>query len=80
MNKDKNINSNYQKISNDNVPIWEKYLLTIEEASKYFRIGENKLRKLAEENITSSWVLMNGNRIQIKRKQFEKLIDSLDVI
>ena len=32
------------------VPIWEKYTLTIEEASKYFRIGENKLRKLAEEN------------------------------
>jgi len=30
------------------VPIWEKYTLTIEEASKYFRIGENKLRKLAE--------------------------------
>ena len=25
------------------VPIWEKYTLTIEEASKYFRIGENKL-------------------------------------
>lgn len=80
MNKDKNINSNYQKISNDNVPIWEKYTLTIEEASKLFRIGETKLRRLAEENITSSWVLMNGNRIQIKRKQFEKLIDSLDVI
>ena len=27
------------------VPIWEKYTLTIEEAAKYFRIGENKLRK-----------------------------------
>ena len=25
------------------VPIWEKYTLTIEEASKYFRIGENRL-------------------------------------
>ena len=54
------------------VPIWEKYTLTIEEASKYFRIGENKLRKLAEENPAAGWVIMNGNRIQIKRKQFEK--------
>ena len=27
------------------MPIWEKYTLTIEEAAKYFRIGENKLRK-----------------------------------
>ena len=32
------------------VPIWEKYTLTIVEAAKYFHIGENKLRKLAEEN------------------------------
>ena len=62
------------------VPIWEKYTLTIEEASKYFRIGENKLRKLAEENPKSGWVIFNGNRIQIKRKQFEKIIDTLDVI
>lgn len=62
------------------VPISEKYTLTIEEASKYFRIGENKLRKLAEENLNASWVLMNGNRIQIKRKQFEKIIDTLNAI
>ena len=53
------------------VPIWEKYTLTIEEAAKYFRIGENKLRRLAEENLSSGWVLVNGNRLQIKRKQFE---------
>ena len=30
------------------IPVWEKYTLTIEEASKYFRIGENKLRRLAQ--------------------------------
>ena len=66
--------------NNTDVPIWEKYTLTIEEASKYFRIGEKKLRKIAEENQTASLVNMNGNRVQIKRKQFEKIIDSLDVI
>ncbi|HEN7018729.1 TPA: excisionase [Streptococcus agalactiae] len=60
------------------IPIWERYTLTIEEASKYFRIGENKLRRLAEEN--TNWLIMNGNRIQIKRKQFEKIIDTLDAI
>lgn len=67
-------------MSNTDVPIWKKYTLTIEEASKYFRIGEKKLRKLAEENIDSGWVIVNGNRIQIKRKLFEKIIDSLDEI
>lgn len=64
----------------NDVPIWEKYTLTIEEASKYFRIGENKLRKLAEENPRAGWILLNGNRIQIKRRQFEKIIDGLYVI
>ena len=62
------------------IPIWELYTLTIEEASKYFRIGENKLRRLAEENKNANWLIMNGNRIQIKRKQFEKIIDTLDAI
>lgn len=60
------------------IPIWERYTLTIEEASKYFRIGENKLRRLAEENKNANWLIMNGNRIQIKRKQFERIIDTLD--
>ena len=62
------------------IPIWERYTLTIEEASEYFRIGENKLRRLAEENKNANWLIMNGNRIQIKRKQFEKIIDTLDAI
>ena len=62
-------------MNNTDVPIWEKYTLTVEEASKYFRIGEKKLRKLAEENLDAGWVIVNGNRIQIKRKQFEKIID-----
>ena len=62
------------------IPIWERYTLTIEEASKYFRSGENKLRRLAEENKNANWLIMNGNRIQIKRKQFEKIIDTLDAI
>ena len=67
-------------MNNTDVPIWEKYTLTVEEASKYFRIGEKKLRKLAEENLVAGWVIVNGNRIQIKRKQFEKIIDTLDEI
>ena len=29
-------------MSYSDVPIWEKYTQTIEEAAKYFRIGEKK--------------------------------------
>ena len=67
-------------MNNNAIPVWEKYTLTIEEASKYFRIGENKLRRLAEENKDAGWLIMNGNRIQIKRRQFEQVIDKLDAI
>ena len=67
-------------MSEIDIPVWRRYTLTIEEASRYFRIGENKLRRLAEESKNANWLIMNGNRIQIKRKQFEKIIDELDAI
>ena len=60
--------------------IWQKYTLSIEEASRYFRIGEKKLRRLAEENPDANSLIMNGNLLQIKRRQFEKVIDELEVI
>lgn len=62
------------------VPIWEKYTLTIEEAAAYFRIGENKLRRLVNENKNAAYIIWNGNRPQIKRIKFEKMIDTIDVI
>ena len=67
-------------LNTNDIPIWQKYTLSIEEASRYFRIGEKKLRRLAEENPDANWLIMNGNRLQIKRKQFEKVIDELEVI
>ena len=41
------------------MPLWERYLMTIEEASSYFRIGENKLRQIANEH-KRECVVMNG--------------------
>lgn len=62
------------------IPIWEKYSLSIEEAAAYFRIGENKLRNMIAENPDASYLLWNGNRAQIKRKQFEKILDDINTI
>lgn len=67
-------------MAESNIPINEKYILSIREASRYFGIGVNKLRRLAGQNPSASWVIMNGNRILIKRKQFEKILDSSDMI
>ena len=62
------------------IPFWERYTLSIQEAAAYFRIGENKLRKIISENKDADFVLWNGTRSQIKRKKFENYIDRLNVI
>ena len=62
------------------VPIWEKYSLTIEEAAAYFRIGENSIRDILNQNPDADYWFWNGNRKQIKRKLFEKYMDSLHEI
>ncbi len=58
-----------------NVPVWLKYTLTISEASEYFNIGEKKMRQLVQENDTADYILTNGVKVLIKRKQFEQFID-----
>lgn len=63
-----------------NIPVWEKYTLSIEEAAAYFRIGEHKLRNLINENKNADYLLWNGNRVQIKRVKFEKFVDTLEAI
>lgn len=62
------------------IPLWQKYTLTVEEASLYFRIGQAKLRRIINENEDADFILWNGNRPQIKRKLFEEFVDQLNVI
>ena len=62
------------------VPYWEKYTLTIREAAEYFHIGEKRLRQIVEENPGADFMIMNGNRVMIKRKLFEKYIDEADAV
>lgn len=69
-----------EKSELNSIPVWKKYTLTIQEAAVYFHIGEKKLRKLVEENTDADYVIMNGNRMMIKRKLFEKFIDETTVV
>lgn len=62
------------------VPIKDKYMLTIKEASEYFNLGENKLRRIVEEHKGETFIFYNGQRLLIKRKQFEKILDEIDTI
>lgn len=60
---------------NNPIPIWKKYTLTVQEAAKYFRIGDKKLKRMIDENPNADFIMWNGNRPQIKRKVFEKYVD-----
>jgi hypothetical protein len=59
------------------VPIHERFLLTIREASEYFNIGENKMYRIANDYAESdfTFVFKNGNRTMINRKKFESFLD-----
>ena len=51
------------------VPIWEKANLTIDEAAAYFGIGTNKLREITS-NPDCEFVIRVGAKRLIKRKKF----------
>jgi len=70
----------YQEKKKKEVPIWEKYVLTIEEASAYFQIGRDKLYRIIDENPDADFILLNGTRKQIKRVAFERYVDRLSAI
>lgn len=69
-----------QNMESKEIPLWQKYTLTVEEASHYFRIGQAKLRRMISENGDADFILWNGNRPQIKRKLFEEFVDRLNAI
>lgn len=67
-------------MSKTKIPYWEKYTLTVDEASDYFRIGKTKLRNLINQDKDAEYLLWNGNRPQIKRILFEQFIDKTNSI
>jgi len=60
------------------VPVGEKYLLSIREASEYFGIGEKRIRFLISNN--PSLGICNGAKKMVHRKKFEKFIDETSSI
>ena len=62
------------------IPYWEKYMLTLREAAEYFHIGEKKMRQIVDDNLDANFLLESGNRIMIKRRLFEQYLDNATVI
>lgn len=61
------------------IPIWEKFALTINEATEYFNIGEKKIRALVD-NFGDGFSVLNGSKVLIKRKQFEDFLNKTTAI
>ena len=61
------------------VPIWEKANLTIDEAAAYFGIGTNKLREITS-NPDCEFVIRGGAKRVIKRKKFERYLEDVDTV
>ena len=59
------------------VPIWEKYMLTVDEAVQYFGIGEKKIRTLISENMGTDYcfTVQIGNKSLINRHKFEDFLN-----
>lgn len=56
------------------IPIWEKYALTLEEAAAYFNIGQNKISSMATSD-SCPFVLFVGRKKLIKRQAFEHYLN-----
>lgn len=61
------------------IPLCEKYTLTLSEASKYSNIGINKIRELIKET-GCNFVMYVGKKAIIKRKAFEKYLDNITYV
>ena len=66
-------------MANQNIPVNEKYMLSINEAAQYFNIGVKKMRRLAEDNL-GVFAVYSGNRYLIIRCKFEEFLQKTSSI
>lgn len=60
------------------VPVWEKAMLTVDEAVAYSGIGRDKLIELAERE--SNLILWVGSKRLFKRKKLNEIIENVHSI
>ena len=66
-------------MTNQKIPVNEKYMLSINEAAQYFNIGVKKMRRLAEDNL-GGFAVYSGNRYLIIRCKFEEFLQKTSSI
>lgn len=71
---DKSVLCENDSTNQKQIPIWEKYALTLDEAASYTNIGINTLRELAN-NPQNNFVLYVGKKRLFKRKLLEEYLN-----
>lgn len=56
------------------IPLWDKANLSLDEAAAYFNVGISKIRELTNLD-NCKFVLRVGNKRLIKRKPFEEYLE-----
>lgn len=57
------------------VPVWERSMLTLEEAAAYTGIGVRKLRQMTDSP-TCDYVIWVGTRRMIKRRKLDEFLEN----
>lgn len=60
--------------------IWERPILTVVEAAKYFQIGEGNIRRLTREKKDLPCIFWRDSHVFIRREEFEKFLDKTNEI
>lgn len=63
------------KLKDNSIPVWEKVMLTVEEASQYSNIGVNKISSMLNEPGCPFLFCVGKGKRLVKRKEFEKYIE-----
>ena len=63
------------KQSIQQMPWWNKFTFSVQEASEYFGFSDKKIRKIIDENEDADFILWNGTRPRIKRVLFEQFVN-----
>lgn len=72
------INLKERETMKKEVPIADKYMLTVEEAAAYFNIGEARIREITDK--FQDLYIMVGVKRLINRKKMEQFIDGMLVL
>ena len=63
-------NEHISRYKNVDIPVWERTLLTLNEASAYTGLGINRLRRIANSN-ENELVVWVGSKRMFKRRKLE---------